>query len=606
MQLDQTHIVIRSRTLAEIGDLALLLIRGYPAASILGMLVGLAPWAIANACLLAWIPLGQLAGPAWQGEYQPGELARYVFLMTTLVILQTPIAGALTTVLIGRAVFEREVKWRSAVAELWQRVGACFWVLAVFRGPVPLLLILASNWGQAMAGGRELLVPIVLLIAVGFQRARRPFLPEILLLERCPLRARSPEAITVAHRSAALHGPMAGELIGRFLMILMMLGVLFAAIFYALLWGRGVFLERWDWTLGVYLLLFPAALWIVAGLSVLIRFLNYLDTRIRLEGWEVDLAVRAEAQRQFGNTAVGTGAATATHRSGGQSGGRGERLPAGPARSSPPGAAALDRSTGRGTGAGLMAVGLCLLVPTSLAAAPPATSSVNPQVTLPPSHSTPWYDAEAQSLRPVRVRTRLPDVDHVNSDWLAKPQKAAPRSTGTTTVGSGNPLVGWGLVVLLAGLLIALLAFVFRRMEPGARADGGGATGRDVDAETLQRMRLLPPELRRSGLNLRDEAERLMLLQQWDAAVVMLFGHQLLLLDRCGWLRLARGKTNGRYLSETRRHNPAGHELLAGTVAAFEASYFGGHALDGADLDQLWTANTALESLVQGNAEGAP
>ena len=52
------------------------------------------------------------------------------------------------------------------------------------------------------------------------------------------------------------------------------------------------------------LVLFPTALWIVASLSVLIRLLSYIDTRIRLEGWEVELAVRAEAIRQFGEEAT--------------------------------------------------------------------------------------------------------------------------------------------------------------------------------------------------------------------------------------------------------------------------------------------------------------
>ncbi len=53
--------------------------------------------------------------------------------------------------------------------------------------------------------------------------------------------------------------------------------------------------------LTVLLVFFPLALWLVAGASVIIRLLNYLDTRIRLEGWEVELSVRAESLRQFGN-----------------------------------------------------------------------------------------------------------------------------------------------------------------------------------------------------------------------------------------------------------------------------------------------------------------
>jgi len=61
----------------------------------------------------------------------------------------------------------------------------------------------------------------------------------------------------------------------------------------------------------VLLVFFPLSLWCVAGISVIIRILNYLDTRIRLEGWEVELSVRAEALRQFGSDEQINTAATA-------------------------------------------------------------------------------------------------------------------------------------------------------------------------------------------------------------------------------------------------------------------------------------------------------
>ena len=59
MQLDKTHVVIRPRSFSEIGDLTLILIRRYPQAITIGFLVGALPWAILNALLLSWIPLGE-------------------------------------------------------------------------------------------------------------------------------------------------------------------------------------------------------------------------------------------------------------------------------------------------------------------------------------------------------------------------------------------------------------------------------------------------------------------------------------------------------------------------------------------------------------------
>jgi hypothetical protein len=41
----------------------------------------------------------------------------------------------------------------------------------------------------------------------------------------------------------------------------------------------------------------PITLWTVVAFMGVARFLSYLDLRIRQEGWEVELLVRAEAAR---------------------------------------------------------------------------------------------------------------------------------------------------------------------------------------------------------------------------------------------------------------------------------------------------------------------
>ena len=42
---------------------------------------------------------------------------------------------------------------------------------------------------------------------------------------------------------------------------------------------------------------YPACLWLVVAFLAVVRFLSYLDLRIRHEGWEVELLMRAEALR---------------------------------------------------------------------------------------------------------------------------------------------------------------------------------------------------------------------------------------------------------------------------------------------------------------------
>lgn len=300
MQLDRTHVVIRVRTLSEIGDLALVMIRRYPASLLVGFLVGAAPWMIANLCLLGWIP-------AWESQYgfqdpdAAAELYRYLLWTATLVTLQTPLAGLLTTYYLGQAVFEHRPTWRSGFREVWRQRWRCLWALGVVRLTIPAMLLVAIRWGRPANWFFDAVVPIGLLLAVAVIRSSRPFLPEILLLEQCPFRATGGQAITASRRSKTLHRPMAGELSGRYLAVSCVLFFLMLSVYYTLFWGRGIAIGVWQTDLTAFLVFYPLSLWMVAGLSVIIRLLGYLDTRIRLEGWEVELALRAEAMRQFGD-----------------------------------------------------------------------------------------------------------------------------------------------------------------------------------------------------------------------------------------------------------------------------------------------------------------
>jgi hypothetical protein len=46
-----------------------------------------------------------------------------------------------------------------------------------------------------------------------------------------------------------------------------------------------------------FTILLPAAMWVVIGFFTIARYLGYLDLRIKTEGWEIELRMRAEAQR---------------------------------------------------------------------------------------------------------------------------------------------------------------------------------------------------------------------------------------------------------------------------------------------------------------------
>ena len=255
-----------------------------------------------------------------------------------------------------------------------------------------------------------------------------------------------------------------------------------------------------------------------------------------------------------------------------------------------------------------LAIAIVLLIPFFLGKAPVACGqSVAEQPTVDAMKEigqSPWFDPEKQAIVPVPLRDTSSDTQHRDSRWLPKAERVKKQSSNSSgAIGSGSQsgsFYGW-LVVGLGFVMIAgAILYAFSKLDPDGIAVLPGTQrnqGVVVDLQTLQRIRELPLELRRTDVDLRTEAERLMNLGQFDEAIKCLFGHQLLILDRHGYVRLSRGKTNGRYVAETRKDSPPAASLLRATVMAFEASYFGRHTPTVDLFRQLWQGNEQLEGL---------
>lgn len=216
-----------------------------------------------------------------------------------------------------------------------------------------------------------------------------------------------------------------------------------------------------------------------------------------------------------------------------------------------------------------------------------------------------WYDAESRDLLPIEVSDQRTDTMNRDSRWTPKPvsTKKTPATTTSTPWGSmswGN-LFGWVFLVALMGVIVGLLVYVFTNSSFDFRPAPIQQTlvgKRALDEQTKQRIAELPAELRDTDVNPRTELERLMQRGDFDQAIIFLYGHQLLLLDRVSWLRLSRWKTNRQYVGETRGSNLEAGELLGKTVEAFERSYFGRHTLTRSQFDMLWQDNLRVEASV--------
>ncbi len=589
MQLDKTHVAVRLRTMSEIGDLALVMLRRYPA-SLLAFFAGASIWMVVNAVLLSWIPITEYRFGLDDEEAQL-QVLRYAAWMATLVILQTPVAGVLMTSYLGQAVFEETPTWRDVWVETKRNFLRWFWVLGIKRLAIPAMIIVAIRWRQEASGFWDVFVPILLLTIAIMVRASRSFLPEILLLERCPLRSSTETVITASRRSKSLHRPVTGDISGRFLATSFVLVGLFFSIFFTLISIRGLAIGLWNlMDLAVLLVLYPLSLWVAAAVSVLVRFLVYLDTRIRLEGWEVELAMQAEAMRQFGDeSAIPSSAGVLT------------RL-----------AIAIVFS------ASLLTATAGAQSTSSDQNSPAERSSINVDAAAQdnPLDGSIWFDAQRGQVVPVTVQPQANDSLNRDSRWLPKPKRLKqpdepeqPSSTGSSAGGgfwgsgfSISNLLGWLLLFIVLGVLIGLIAKLVSSAEaPESIRSGSRDLGRlRLDDEQIaERIKHLPAELRRTDVNLRSEAERLMKVGQYDHAIILLFGHQLLLLDHGGLLRLNRGKTNRKYVRETASADRELSRRLLRTVNAFERSYFGRHKITAAEFSELWQSNSELENQVQ-------
>ncbi len=307
MEFDRTRVAIRQRGFLEIADLSVVLIRRY-AASLFGYwMLGAVPFMAINLLLIGWIPYFADRYDLLEEEFE-GEQLRYVWLLACLVYLQSPLAMAPLTLWLGRAVFQDRPTFREVIEDLKSSAFRLVLVLGFWRGPLIAMILIATNWRGSFAPVREIFWMICVMVLFGSIRLARPYLPEILLLERCPLRATKTDTISAGKRSSILHSPMASDVIGRQLVVacLAILGSVSTAFSLAFVWAY--LLNQMGWHLYLPLFIIPLTFWLIAGGATVVRFLTYLDTRIRLEGWEVELTLRAEAERwiakeTFANTA---------------------------------------------------------------------------------------------------------------------------------------------------------------------------------------------------------------------------------------------------------------------------------------------------------------
>lgn len=302
MQLDKTAIKIAQRSGVELVDLSFIVMRRYWRSISIIAILGIVPFAIVDFILL-W-PLTRYESLVMASR-DIGEEAffhiRYLAIVTALILIQAPLALCGVTYFIGQAVFIERPSIRQVMSSIWARCGALVLILGILRMSlvafVPMLLLFRNPSFQP-----EIELPFYLFCLCGMVvliRGFRPFSSEILLLERCPVFSskKHPDQLAYSKRSRWLHSNLSMELFGMHIGVAFVELLTVYSVSMGLVFLIGVLTGNWRWGLWMDLFFFPLILWGVATWGTVIRFLTYMNARILTEGWEIELRLKAEAQR---------------------------------------------------------------------------------------------------------------------------------------------------------------------------------------------------------------------------------------------------------------------------------------------------------------------
>lgn len=296
MQLDNTRLAVRERGVLDTHDMSLQVLRDFFVPWLWCTLLFVIPLMGLNYFLLGWLLNAERVSDNFF------YAARYFWAMPLMVYIEAPLLSIPTVALLGPAIFMQQPTIKQVIRDIWRAFPQIFICQILLRGPLVAWLIplMVDRVYEEGVYWEAFLLPLVAIYSA-FYRAFRPFISEIILLERTPLVSRRESELSINKRSNFLHGPSSGDLLARWM------GASFLGLILAWIMVSSTYFMMYtlfsmaDPTEGFYAhILFPLSLWVVAAYVAVVRYLEYLDLRIRHEGWEVELLMRAEALRLAG------------------------------------------------------------------------------------------------------------------------------------------------------------------------------------------------------------------------------------------------------------------------------------------------------------------
>lgn len=223
---------------------------------------------------------------------------------------------------------------------------------------------------------------------------------------------------------------------------------------------------------------------------------------------------------------------------------------------------------------------------------------------LDPDDAYPWYDADADEVRPLHGRADAKEVQGDSDPSGSKSEGGGRRSgdgdddRGSFRFSSGGALAGaeiiaWIVVGAIVVAIVGMLLYAVLQSEGPKAKDRSG----DGDADGVD-LAALPVPVQAADSDLLAEARRWYDQGDFARAMIYLYSHLLLRLDKGQLIRLARGKTNRQYLREVGGRRSLA-DYFAQAIETFESAFFGRRQLARDEFEASWRGVDDFHRLIE-------
>lgn len=262
---------------------------------------------------------------------------------------------------------------------------------------------------------------------------------------------------------------------------------------------------------------------------------------------------------------------------------------------------------------------LLLTIPAFARAEPEDPSAIAGRRAMQRGGSSPWYDAQKDSVRRIQLpdappppaptqppppRTTRPPAPPPAQTTApppaanSQPAQASP-SSSTSGVSEVFKYLAWTLIVLALAALVYLLIRAFMKHEQRLASQSEKTV--EITGTQADRVERLPVPVRRPLSDLLSEAKYHYENGNFREAIIYLYSHELVELDKQQVIHLARGKTNRQYLRELKARHRL-REVLEQTMVVFEDAFFGKLDIGRERFESCWNRLADFDALLTGAA----